>query len=289
MALLAVAVAAAGQQRSASPPGTVFLVLDGPHASGLYHRGDCPSIASVAKSFMPLKEAAARHFQPHCLCLFGGHDGPPPCDSADQAPPPVALPSTGVVDRIIDGDTLVIAGLGSVRLIGVDTLEMTDTRPAVKAFAAEAAAFLRGLVGGKTVRIAYEGATKDRDGRTLAYLYLQDDTLVNREIIRQGYGHAYTDYPFALMDDFRQVQREAMLSSRGQYGVLTAVEPVAATVVTQPLPGQPKSAAQAPAAKQPAVAPAARTSPRCQATTKKGAQCLRNAKAGSNYCWQHGA
>jgi hypothetical protein len=27
---------------------------------------------------------------------------------------------------------------------------------------------------------------------------------------------------------------------------------------------------------------------RCQATTKKGTQCLRTAKAGSKYCWQHG-
>jgi hypothetical protein len=28
---------------------------------------------------------------------------------------------------------------------------------------------------------------------------------------------------------------------------------------------------------------------RCQATTKKGTQCKRSAKAGSNYCWQHGS
>ncbi len=27
---------------------------------------------------------------------------------------------------------------------------------------------------------------------------------------------------------------------------------------------------------------------RCQATTKKGTQCKRNAKPGSGYCWQHG-
>ncbi|MET0636640.1 MAG: hypothetical protein ABWZ25_11485 [Chitinophagaceae bacterium] len=26
---------------------------------------------------------------------------------------------------------------------------------------------------------------------------------------------------------------------------------------------------------------------RCQATTRKGSQCKRSAKAGSNYCWQH--
>ena len=28
---------------------------------------------------------------------------------------------------------------------------------------------------------------------------------------------------------------------------------------------------------------------RCQATTKKGTQCSRNAKSGSSYCWQHGS
>lgn len=27
---------------------------------------------------------------------------------------------------------------------------------------------------------------------------------------------------------------------------------------------------------------------RCQAATKKGTQCLRKAKAGGAYCWQHG-
>jgi hypothetical protein len=31
----------------------------------------------------------------------------------------------------------------------------------------------------------------------------------------------------------------------------------------------------------------AAVSGQCQATTKKGAQCSRRAKAGSQYCWQH--
>jgi hypothetical protein len=34
--------------------------------------------------------------------------------------------------------------------------------------------------------------------------------------------------------------------------------------------------------------PAPVRSDRCQATTKKGTQCLRKAKAGTAYCWQHG-
>jgi hypothetical protein len=50
----------------------------------------------------------------------------------------------------------------------------------------------------------------------------------------------------------------------------------------------------APAAAKPLVpvenpkAPSAPArSERCQATTKKGTQCLRKAKAGAAYCWQH--
>lgn len=34
--------------------------------------------------------------------------------------------------------------------------------------------------------------------------------------------------------------------------------------------------------------PTSQTVMRCQATTQKGAQCKRTAKAGSNFCWQHG-
>jgi hypothetical protein len=38
----------------------------------------------------------------------------------------------------------------------------------------------------------------------------------------------------------------------------------------------------------PKATPAPVRSGRCQATTKKGTQCLRKAKAGGAYCWQHG-
>ncbi len=34
--------------------------------------------------------------------------------------------------------------------------------------------------------------------------------------------------------------------------------------------------------------PRQQTAGRCQATTQKGTQCSRMAKAGSSYCWQHG-
>lgn len=39
--------------------------------------------------------------------------------------------------------------------------------------------------------------------------------LLNAEIIRQGYGFAYTKYPFARIEEFRQVEPEARRARRG--------------------------------------------------------------------------
>ena len=55
--------------------------------------------------------------------------------------------------------------------------------------------------------------------RTLAYLYLQPDhLLLNAEIIRQGYGFAYTAFPFRMMEQFRAYEREAREAQRGLWG-----------------------------------------------------------------------
>jgi micrococcal nuclease len=92
-----------------------------------------------------------------------------------QPPPRTAAP-VALVERVVDGDTVVIRLDGQsvkVRLIGVDAPESVDPRKPVERFAHESAAFLRSLVEGKTVRLAYEpaGARMDEYGRVLVYLY----------------------------------------------------------------------------------------------------------------------
>ena len=41
---------------------------------------------------------------------------------------------------------------------------------------------------------------------------------MNLEIVRQGYGHAYLNYPFDRMDAFRAAEREAREAGRGLWG-----------------------------------------------------------------------
>lgn len=127
------------------------------------------------------------------------------------------------VERIVDGDTIVASfdpatGLGArekVRLIGVDTPETVDPRKPVQYFGAEASRFVADRILGKTVRLAFEPTLRDYFGRLLAYVFLEDGTCFNLAIIAEGYGFAYTKYPFMFMDDFRKAERKARESKRG--------------------------------------------------------------------------
>ena len=128
------------------------------------------------------------------------------------------------VVRVIDGDTIVVApnpfppsARGDhIRLLGVDTPESVDPTKPVERFGLEAVAFTRRLCEGRRVRLEFEpGNTQDRYGRTVAYVFLEDGTLVNAEIIRQGYGYAYTRFPFARMEEFRALEAEARAARRG--------------------------------------------------------------------------
>ncbi len=101
-----------------------------------------------------------------------------------------------LVERVVDGDTIIVEGVGRVRLIGVDTPETVHPNRPVEFFGKDASAFAKRLLEGKRVRLEYDQERQDRYGRALAYVYLADGTFVNAEIIRRGYGHAYTRFPF---------------------------------------------------------------------------------------------
>jgi micrococcal nuclease len=80
------------------------------------------------------------------------------------------------------------------------------------------------LVEGKRVRLEYDPSNaardhKDQFGRTLAFIFLEDGTLLNAEIIRQGYGHAFTRYPFSRMEEFRRLESEARDARRGLWAI----------------------------------------------------------------------
>lgn len=137
-------------------------------------------------------------------------------------------PSSDVeVARVVDGDTLVVrvgTGTEKVRLIGVDTPESVDPRRAVQCFGREAAEHARRLMAGKRVRLEADSSAGDRDsfGRLLRYVYLEDGTLVNEALIRDGYAHEYTyRKAYSLQLRFKEAEREAKANERGLWNPAT--------------------------------------------------------------------
>ncbi len=103
---------------------------------------------------------------------------------------PVATESQVKVVRVIDGDTIEIAGGAHVRYIGMDTPE---TYPKVEFYGPEAKAKNIELVEGKLVTLEKDVSETDKYGRLLRYVYV-DGVFVNGELVRLGYAEAVS-YP----------------------------------------------------------------------------------------------
>ena len=96
------------------------------------------------------------------------------------------------IERVVDGDTLVLSKLGRVRLIGMNTPE--TVAPAQRqgappqCYGPEASAATKALLpAGTAVRLETDKAPEDKFGRTLAYVYREpDDLFINGRLVEQG-------------------------------------------------------------------------------------------------------
>jgi micrococcal nuclease len=125
-----------------------------------------------------------------------------------------------LVKRVVDSDTILMGNGERVRLIGVAPPVTKPPDKNLDRLGMEATAFARKIAQGKRVRLELDPANaptehKDRGGRTLAYVFLPDGTLLNAAIIREGYGSALGRFPFARLEEFRRLERQAEAEGRG--------------------------------------------------------------------------
>lgn len=125
------------------------------------------------------------------------------------------------VKKIVDGDTFWIddgteKGL-KIRLIGVDAPESRNYFNRKKGYYGEEAKdYLTQLLQDKKVRLEYDVSRTDRYGRTLAYVYLQNGTFLNAELVKKGYAQIMTVPPnVKFAEFFLKLQQEAREKNRG--------------------------------------------------------------------------
>jgi micrococcal nuclease len=119
------------------------------------------------------------------------------------------------VERVIDGDTIKLSSGERVRYIGIDTPETKHPKKPVQYFGKEAYEANKKLVEGKKVRLEFDVQKRDRYGRLLAYVYV-DDVFVNAWLVKNGFAYSYTYPPnIKYQELFVKLQKEARENKRG--------------------------------------------------------------------------
>jgi micrococcal nuclease len=120
--------------------------------------------------------------------------------------------------KVTDGDTIHVRYHGEderVRLIGIDTPEVSWYGGHAECYGAEAGLYARRRLDGKTVRLEFDVNLRDRYGRLLAYVYLGTE-LFNLTLVREGYATADPVPPDTrLASTFEQAEGAARAAGKG--------------------------------------------------------------------------
>lgn len=125
------------------------------------------------------------------------------------------------VTKVVDGDTIDVEINGKterLRLIGINTPETVDPRKSVECFGKEASNKAKEMLSGKKVYLESDISQGERDkyGRLLSYVFLEDGTNFNFWMIDNGYAYEYTyNLPYKYQIDFKKAQTDAQNNKIG--------------------------------------------------------------------------
>ncbi len=181
----------------------------------------------LAKHYLVLLLALLINFQLSCV---GSNKNGNSNNSSTSESKTLNLPEA-TVDHVIDGDTIVVIFNGQkehVRLIGIDTpesrmnkrvekqRELGDAEKVIE-LGQKAKEFTKSLVKpGDKVYLEFDVQQRDKYGRLLAYVYLKDGRMLNKEIICNGYAMLLTVPPnVKYQEEFKKCYQEAREKGSG--------------------------------------------------------------------------
>lgn len=119
---------------------------------------------------------------------------------------------------VVDGDTVRVVQEGqqpvSVRILGIKAFESNVAKDSAAPYGQAAVDTLYRLMADRPVRVLLHSTPKDRYGRYIAALYV-DDRDIGLRLIKEGLAVVYTVYPFPAMSFYLQEQELARSGRRG--------------------------------------------------------------------------
>jgi micrococcal nuclease len=160
--------------------------------------------------------------------LYGGSGPASACGSTIERPklylPAVEKKRSGyvAVTRVIDGDTIDIERNGKterIRLIGIDTDELDDDRVDPDSAGWQATMFVFDLLEpDPQVKLEFDKEREDKYERTLAYAYLPDGRMLNKEVIANGWAKTLSIAPNTKhAKDFAELDAKAREARIGRW------------------------------------------------------------------------
>ncbi|MGV8895355.1 MAG: thermonuclease family protein [Rhodoglobus sp.] len=121
------------------------------------------------------------------------------------------------VEYVHDGDTLFLADGRKVRMLGIDTPEIGDN---LECYGDESTALLRQLLPeGTHVWVLPDIEPQDQYGRSLLFIYTDDATNINLELLRQGAAEVEMYSPNLLFQaEIEATERAAIDAGAGMWG-----------------------------------------------------------------------
>jgi micrococcal nuclease len=142
--------------------------------------------------------------------------------SKTTIPTKIASTEAFLVTKVIDGDTVVLENGEKVRYLGIDTPELHHPKKEVECFAYQAYEKNKELVLGKKVFLQKDISEKDKYGRLLRYVFLDEkmstneESFVNLYLVKNGFAYATTFPPdVKYVNLFLTAQKEAYQKNLG--------------------------------------------------------------------------
>ncbi len=126
------------------------------------------------------------------------------------------------VDRVVDGDTIVVRfarRVEKVRILGANTPETVSPKVGVECYGPQASAYTHGrLPPGTRVTLETDVETRDKYGRLLAYVYVGGDRF-DDDLLRLGYARLLIIPPNgAYAREMMEEEMGARMARRGLWG-----------------------------------------------------------------------
>lgn len=118
--------------------------------------------------------------------------------------------SVFVVDKVYDGDTVLLSDGRKVRFLGINTPEIAGRNKLAESGGEQAKAWLKQAIEHKRVSLEFDVEKQDKYQRTLAHVFSEDKLHLNLELVKRGLAAANIFPPnLKYVDALAEAQQQA--------------------------------------------------------------------------------